>query len=307
MSTRDFGSNAKVVVVCAVIICIGIAFFSSCSGAVARGEEDSPTDLSSPSAGKTGEPTDNEPDTGARVTVSAALSDSRPSAGAHSTLSVTVRNAGEGTTAAMTLRYYQSTDATITTADREVATGTVAALAEGGTTTDTVELTAPATPGIYYFGACMDGGTDGSAATSACSVSVQLRVPEPESPDLTMTSPIVSDSGPVTGTQFTLSLTVRNDGEGAASATTLRYYQSTDATITTADREVATGTVATLAATGSASYSVALAAPATPGTYYYGACVAAVVGETDTANNCSRSVQVTVQVTVSQTQGQPPT
>ena len=36
-----------------------------------------------------------------------------------------------------------------------------------------------------------------------------------------------------------------------------------------------------------------LTAPAA-GTYYYGACVDAVAGESDTANNCSASVQVDV-------------
>ena len=35
-------------------------------------------------------------------------------------------------------------------------------------------------------------------------------------------------------------------------------------------------------------------APSTPGTYYYGACVDAVTGESDTTNNCSGSVSVTV-------------
>ena len=37
-----------------------------------------------------------------------------------------------------------------------------------------------------------------------------------------------------------------------------------------------------------------LTAPATAGTYHYGACVDAVPRESDTTNNCSTSVQVTV-------------
>ena len=37
-----------------------------------------------------------------------------------------------------------------------------------------------------------------------------------------------------------------------------------------------------------------LTAPSTAGTYYYGACVDAVTDESDTTNNCSSSVQVTV-------------
>ena len=108
-----------------------------------------------------------------------------------------------------------------------------------------------------------------------------------------MTSPSVSDSGPETGATFTLSATVSNEGEGAAAATTLRYYLSTDTTITTSDTEVGMDPVAELAASGSSGQSVELTAPA-PGTYYYGACVDAVTDESDATNNCSASVQVTV-------------
>ena len=120
-----------------------------------------------------------------------------------------------------------------------------------------------------------------------------------------VTSPLVSDSGPVTGAQFTLSATVRNDGNGAATATLLRYYRSADATITASDTQVATHAIAGIAPSGSASESVELTAPATPGAYYYGACVDAVTDETDTTNNCSTSAQVTVRVTVTVPLGDP--
>ena len=62
-------------------------------------------------------------------------------------------------------------------------------------------------------------------------------------PDLVVTSPRVSDIGPA-GAQFTLSATVSNHGEGAAEATTLRYYRSTDAAITTSDTSVGTVAIA---------------------------------------------------------------
>ena len=122
-----------------------------------------------------------------------------------------------------------------------------------------------------------------------------VTVAEPQtSPDLSVGSPTVSDSGPETGAAFTLSATVSNDGDGAAAATTLRYYRSTDATITTSDTSVGTDAVAGLAALGSSAESISLTAPSTAGTYYYGACVDTVTGESDTTNNCSSSVTVTV-------------
>ena len=108
-------------------------------------------------------------------------------------------------------------------------------------------------------------------------------------------SPSVSNNSPTVGSQFTLSATVQNDGNGESAATTLRYFLSTDATITTSDAEVGTDAVAGLAASVSDSQSVELVAPSAPGTYHYGACVDAVAGESDAANNCSTSVQVTVR------------
>ena len=49
--------------------------------------------------------------------------------------------------------------------------------------------------------------------------------------------------------------------------------------------EVGTDAIGVLAAAGSSSQSVDLTAPDTSGTYYYGACVDAVTGESDTTNN----------------------
>ena len=226
------------------------------------------------------------------LVVSASVSDSSPDAGAAFTLSATVRNDGDGSAVATTLRYYRSTDATITTADTQVGTDAVAQLAASGTSSESVSLTAPSTPGTYYYGACVEAVTDESDTTNNCSSSVQVTVPEPE-PDLVV-SASVSDSGPDAGAAFTLSATVRNDGDGSAVATTLRYYRSPDATITTADTQVGTDALAGLAAAGSSSQSLDVSAPSTPGTYYYGACVDAVTGESDTTNNCSSSVTVTV-------------
>ena len=238
---------------------------------------------------------------------SPSASTGAPAAGTTFTLSVAVRNQGEGAAAAATLRYYRSTDATITSSDTEVGKDTVVELAAAGSSSRSVELTAPASPGAYYYGACVDPVTDESDTTNNCSTSVPVTVPETETqpgpepepeperhPDLVVSPPSVSDSGPAAGATFTLSATVRNDGEGAAAATTLSYYQSTDATITPADTLVGTVAIAGVAGSGSSSQSVDPTAPASPGTYYYGACVDPVTDESDTTNNCSDSVPVTV-------------
>ena len=107
--------------------------------------------------------------------------------------------------------------------------------------------------------------------------------------------PTVDDNNPAGGATFTLSTTVQNAGDGAAAATTRRYFRSTDATITTDDTAEGSVAVEELSPSGNTSASVQLTAPGTGGTYYYGACVDAVTDESNTANNCSSSVQVTVR------------
>ena len=133
---------------------------------------------------------------------------------------------------------------------------------------------------------------------------VRVDVPEPEpprpppppqtNPDLVVGSPSVNDSSQAVGATLTLSATVRNDGDGDSPATTLRYYRSTDAAISTADTEEGNLTVPSLVASVSYVGSVDLTAPSTTGTYYYGACVDAVTDESDITNNCSTAVQVEV-------------
>ena len=119
-------------------------------------------------------------------------------------------------------------------------------------------------------------------------------------PDLAVQSPSVDDATLHTGATFTLSATVANSGDWQSNGTTLRYYRSTDATITTADTEVGTDVVDGLlypphgGQWAKSSESIDLTAPSTVGTYYYGACVDSVTGESDTTNNCSSSVTVTV-------------
>ena len=271
----------------------GIYYYGACVDAVT--DESDTTNNCSPSVQmtvqQTATATQGDPDL--KVT-SAEVSDNGPAAGAQFRLSATVRNDGDGGAEATTLRYYRSSDATITDADTEVGNHPIVALADSGSAGKSVDLTAPATPGTYYYGACVDAVSDETDTTNNCSASVQVTVPQPARPDLMVTSPSVSDSSPATGAQFTLSATVTNGGDGEAAATTLRYYRSSDATITTSDTGLSTDTIAGLAASGSVGKSADLTAPGTPGTYYYGACVDAVTNESDTANNCSGSVTVTI-------------
>ena len=122
---------------------------------------------------------DVEPLTADLVVEAPTVSDSSPATGQAFTLSATVRNAGDGESAATTLRVYRSTDQAITTADTAEGTDQVAGLAAAESTRASVPLTAPADPGTYYYGACVDAVADESDITNNCSASVPVTVPAP--------------------------------------------------------------------------------------------------------------------------------
>ena len=116
-------------------------------------------------------------------------------------------------------------------------------------------------------------------------------------PDLIVQSPSVSVVMLTPGQEFTLHVTVHNQGDGQAAATTLHYYRSSNATITSSDTEVGTDAVGALDASATSAKSIALTAPTSVSAevgIYYGACVASVRGESNTDNNCSPAVEITV-------------
>ena len=254
--------------------------------------------------------TQNNCSTAVTVTVGAApapdlvvdtptVSASAPEAGTRFTLSATVRNQGNGSSASTTLRYYQSSDSTITADDTEVGTDSVFRLDAGESGAESVRLTAPSTPGTYYYGACVDSTSGESNTQNNCSSAVTLNAGAAPAPDLVVDRPGVSESAPETGARFTLNAMVRNQGNGSSVSTTLRYYQSSDSTITTGDTEVDTDSVFRLDSGESGDESVRLTAPSSPGTYYYGACVDSTSGESDMQNNCSSAVTVTIAAAAS--------
>jgi hypothetical protein len=129
--------------------------------------------------------------------------------------------------------------------------------------------------------------------TNNCSASVQVTVSEPK-PDLAVMGYSTSVLFPEPEATFTVRVTVWNHGDKSSAATTLRWYSSTDRTITTSDTQIGTDAVAELAASGNVDKTVELTAPTSPGRYFYGACVDAVTGESDTTNNCL-STPITVR------------
>ena len=119
-------------------------------------------------------------------------------------------------------------------------------------------------------------------------------LPGGTTPDLVVEAPQVSKNYLLPGESFTLSTTVINQGGGTSTATTLQFYQSFDSIITPSDVQVGMAFVNTLGPFDKIEASITLTAPASQGTYYYGACADPLSNEPPTDNNCSTSISVTV-------------
>jgi uncharacterized membrane protein len=179
---------------------------------------------------------------------------------------------------------YISADATITTADTQVFSGTSASIAPGATDTQTDTCTVPGglTVGNTYFvGLYIAAGN--TAATAQADITIVNFNPQAQS-ITTVGAPV---SIPQTGGTFQATRAIQNTG-AAAGAATYSIYISTDATITTADTQVYSGTTPSIApgATDTATDTCTVPAGLTVGnTYYVGLYIAAgntaVTAQTD--------------------------
>ncbi|MXX40873.1 MAG: hypothetical protein F4Z85_22915 [Gemmatimonadetes bacterium] len=125
-------------------------------------------------------------------------------------------------------------------------------------------------------------------------VGLALDIVVPDAPDLVVESPLANPAHPTPQEKLNLLKAHNQKGKAPASPTTVHYYLSIDSTITTDDTEVGMGTVSELAAPSTTFKLIRLTAPSNPGTYYYGACVQPVSGESDIQNNCSSASEVVV-------------
>ena len=230
-----------------------------------------------------------------------------------------VWNRGRAVSSAATLRYFLSADDTISSEeDTEVDSTRVNPLSGRGATSSrrradiSKTLTAPDTPGIYYYGVCVDAVADESNTSNNCSEAIRITVetppthpaapedptlgPRPENPDLVIRAARVEKSTIKLGGGFRLHITLENQGMRPAPATTLRYYRSLDATISQEeDTEVRAVPINQIGAGRQEITWALLPSPTSLGMYYYGVCIDGVASEADTSNNCSDVFKITVE------------
>ena len=216
-------------------------------------------------------------------------------------LETVIRNHGKAAATPATLSYYVSSEDTISREDTEIKTETLPRIAAGGTLERSVHLTAPDTPGTYYYGVCVNTVTVTAEAdtTHNCSSATAITV---KGADLMIfDAPQLSKNTLKSGETFQINTRVWNRGRIPSPQTTLRYYLSEDETLSLDDTEVASDAVPPLSGRGAhpsrrrADLSQTLTAPETSGTYAYIVCVDATPGDTDTVNNCSQPIPITVE------------
>ncbi len=209
-------------------------------------------------------------------------------------------NGTTSSTVANTVRFYLSSDTTITTADtlltgtRSIAAGLLAGASNSATTTVTVPRSL--TPGTYHIGAIADATgaqleTNENNNTLAGNAITVVR-----DVDLVMSAVSTTATSVAGAGSFAISSTVLNQGTGPTVApNTVRFYLSLDNVITgltgsgdillTGTRSVSAGQAAK--AGGSAITTVTVPLTVTPGTYFIGAIADATSAqpESDETNN----------------------
>ena len=208
----------------------------------------------------------------------------------------TLRNSGNATAPATTIRVFQSTNSSISTSDTEIARGSTSSLLAGHSRaiTGTVNLSSQAS-GTFYFGLCADRVSGESNTQNNCSSGVRVTVTSSGGPDLEFTGGVSPSTVVVTsGRSFEIRATLANTGSARAAATKIRTFVSSDPQITTNDRETGTaGDIPSVAASATLSLTITHTFTGS-GSAYVGYCVDAVAGESDTSNNCSQSFELTV-------------
>ncbi len=211
------------------------------------------------------------------------------------TADFTLRNSGGAPAPPTTIRLYISSDASISTSDTETSSTLGPSLAVGAGVIFTPTITSNSLDD-YWFGLCADAVSGESNTQNNCSQGVHVEIVSTGSPDLVVN---LSESAVTIapGNSFSYDITVRNQGDGASAATEIRAYYSTDPTITTSDQSISDPAgVPPLGPSqeGSATGEHTVGAGTPEGTDYIGVCVDAVPGESDTGNNCSSAITVTI-------------
>ncbi|WP_041450512.1 CARDB domain-containing protein [Anaeromyxobacter dehalogenans] len=231
----------------------------------------------------------------------AAISASPPTVPLGSTVTVesTVAASGGGAVNGFYVHYYLSTDPTITTSDVVLGNRHLSAgLKDGESSTATLTFSPPTSiSGTYYVGAIVDTTSQVSESdeTNNALAGPVITITKP---DLVVTAVSATPATVPLGSPLTVTDTVTCAGGKASNTIYVKYYLSSDPTITTSDVPLGNRYLSAGLKDGESSTATLAFSPPTSisGTYYVGAIVDATsqVSESDETNNALAGPVITI-------------
>jgi subtilase family serine protease len=220
----------------------------------------------------------------------------------------TIRNQGDLSAGLFKVDFYLSTDDIMEATDHLVGTRTISSLAIGGGSAQsfpyTLDLAVPL--GSYHFGAICDATSvipesDEGNNSFVIPGLIEVFVPPPPAPDLSVTAVATDITSLVIETAITFNYTIKNLGNLDAGAAHVDFYFSSDTTIDNTDILVgASLVIPSLAIDAESPGSVQITIPAavTVATWSVGAIVVIDSGPVDSnTSNDARVAASTVDVT----------
>lgn len=186
----------------------------------------------------------------------------------------TTQNVGSSASGGYNITFYLSTNSTITTSDTALATFSRDPLAAGAAHNfnSTVFLPTTIASGSYYIGAIVDGG-DANSSNDANVDPVPITIGGGGgTADLAVQSVDAPDGNYLPGASFNIANMTENVGSSGSGPYTVRFYASTNATITTSDTLIGQFNRDSLAPGSFHNFTspVTLPDPFSDGSYYIG-------------------------------------
>ncbi|GFE68311.1 CARDB domain-containing protein [Chroococcus sp. FPU101] len=200
-------------------------------------------------------------------------------------LSYTIENQGSVNAEPSTTKFYLSTDTTFDNSDVLLGSDSVASLASGTTRTQgvTLPISSNFNLGTYYLFAITDSeGVVTEIDENNNIVYQTLQITAPPQPDLLFDG--LSIPNTVTqNSNLSVSYNIRNQGNADASATTTKFYLSTDTTLDNSDVALGIDNLAALVSGATSNKNLTLGLNnITPGTYY-------LLAQADSSDSLSES------------------